>query len=141
MKQKIAVTVDAVVFKIKENETEVLLIKRKNDPFKTKWAIPGGFLEENEDLASGAKRELQEETGLVVEDLYQLKTYGAVDRDPRGRTISTAFASIISQDSEIKGADDAEEAKWFKLNDLPSLAFDHLEILEDAKAWLITQKA
>ena len=141
MKQKIAVTVDAVVFKIKENETEVLLIKRKNDPFKTKWAIPGGFLEENEDLASGAKRELQEETGLVVEDLYQLKTYGAVDRDPRGRTISIAFAGIINSAFEVKGADDAEEAKWFELNDLPALAFDHLEILEDAKAWLITQKA
>ena len=137
MKQEIAVTVDAVIFKSQENETEVLLIKRKNDPFKNKWAIPGGFLEENEDLASGAKRELREETGLVVQDLYELKTYGSVDRDPRGRTISIAFIAITQHQQELKAADDAVEAKWFDLQELPSLAFDHSEILEDAKLWLI----
>ncbi len=141
MKQDIAVTVDAVIFKVKGNITEVLLIKRKNDPYKNNWAIPGGFLEEDEDLETASKRELQEETGLQIEALHQLKTYGAIDRDPRGRTISIAFAGIINSAFEVKGADDAEEANWFEMNDLPALAFDHLEILEDAKVWLVNQKA
>jgi len=141
MKQDIAVTVDAVIFKVKGNITEVLLIKRKNDPYKNNWAIPGGFLEEDEDLETASKRELQEETGLQIEALHQLKTYGAIDRDPRGRTISIAFAGIINSAFEVKGADDAEEANWFEMNDLPALAFDNLEILEDAKVWLVNQKA
>lgn len=139
MKQEIAVTVDAVVLNNQNNKPKVLLIKRKNDPFKNKWAIPGGFLEKDENLEYGAKRELEEETGLKIDTLIQLKTYGGVDRDPRGRTISIAFIAITQQ-QEVKAADDAVEAKWFNLHELPSLAFDHSEILEDAKLWLINQK-
>ncbi len=139
MKQEIAVTVDAVVLNNQNNKPKVLLIKRKNDPFKNKWAIPGGFLEKDENLEYGAKRELEEETGLKIDTLIQLKTYGGVDRDPRGRTISIAFIAI-TQHQEVKAADDAVEAKWFNLHELPSLAFDHSEILEDAKLWLINQK-
>lgn len=140
MKQEIAITVDAVIFTRRENKIEVLLIKRKNDPFKNKWAIPGGFLEEDEDLEIAAKRELQEETGLKIEALHQLKAYGALNRDPRGRTISIAFIGLVDAASKVKAADDAEEAKWFDLKELPALAFDHLEILEDAKVWLVSQK-
>tara|TARA_R100001369_G_scaffold20091_1_gene36804 strand:+ start:309970 stop:310392 length:423 start_codon:yes stop_codon:yes gene_type:complete len=139
MKQEIAVTVDAVVLNNQNNKPKVLLIKRKNDPFENKWAIPGGFLEKDENLEYGAKRELEEETGLKINTLIQLKTYGEVDRDPRGRTISIAFIAITQQ-QEVKAADDALEAKWFDLKELPSLAFDHSEILEDAKLWLISQK-
>ena len=139
MKQEIAVTVDAVVLNNQNNKPKVLLIKRKNDPFENKWAIPGGFLEKDENLEYGAKRELEEETGLKIDTLIQLKTYGGVDRDPRGRTISIAFI-VITQQQEVKAADDAVKAKWFNLHELPSLAFDHSEILEDAKLWLINQK-
>ena len=110
MKQEIAVTVDAVVLNNQNNKPKVLLIKRKNDPFENKWAIPGGFLEKDENLEYGAKRELEEETGLKINTLIQLKTYGEVDRDPRGRTISIAFIAITQQ-QEVKAADGCCESK------------------------------
>tara|TARA_R100000935_G_C2786162_1_gene143846 strand:- start:508 stop:933 length:426 start_codon:yes stop_codon:yes gene_type:complete len=140
MKQEIAVTVDAVVLNSANNKPEILLIKRRNQPFKNKWALPGGFLEKDETLEYGAKRELEEETGLRINTLIQLKTYGAVDRDPRGRTISIAFIAVTNRHQEVKAADDALEAKWFDLQDLPGLAFDHSQILDDAKLWLVNNK-
>ncbi len=140
MRQEIAITVDAVILFLKESNTKVLLIKRKNDPFKNKWAIPGGFLEENESLKVGAKRELEEETGLKIESLHQLKTYGAIDRDPRGRTISIAFIANIKDQKKVTAADDALEAKWFDIDELPELAFHHYEIVGDAKFWLMSNK-
>jgi 8-oxo-dGTP diphosphatase len=119
---------------MKENDAlMLLLIKRKNDPFKDCWAFPGGFLDMDETLETAVGRELEEETCLKGIEFTQLKTYSSLDRDPRGRTISTAFIGFTTLDNcQVKGADDAAEAKWFNTNNLPSLAFDHKEIIEDA---------
>jgi 8-oxo-dGTP diphosphatase len=137
MRQEIAVTVDCIVFKDIETSIKILLIKRKNDPFKNSWAIPGGFLEVFESLEEGAKRELKEETGVGIEQLIQLNTYGAVDRDPRGRTVSIAFVGVLNEKQKIIAGDDAKEVNWFNLEDLPDLAFDHSVIIEDAKSYLL----
>lgn len=136
MKQEIAITVDAVIFKDLKSLSNILLIKRKNEPFKNSWALPGGFLEENESLKAGARRELLEETGVDVENLNQLKTYGKIGRDPRGRTVSIAFIGIVDKELKIKAGDDANEVNWFKLDELPDLAFDHSEIINDARKYL-----
>ena len=140
MRQEIAITVDAVIFKDLKSSARILLIKRKNDPFKNQWALPGGFLEENESLKMGAKRELLEETGVEVELLKQLKTYGSLNRDPRGRTISIAFIGKVNNGVIIKAGDDAKAAEWFRLNELPELAFDHSKIIKDAKKYLRDHK-
>lgn len=127
---KIFVTVDAVIFREKADGNELLLIRRKNDPFKGKWALPGGFVDEGEDLADAAKRELQEETGLVVEGLQQLGAFGKPGRDPRQHTVSVAYTGFATEDAEAVGADDADEAKWFLVSSLPELAFDHSDIIK-----------
>ena len=131
--QNIYVTVDSVIFYTEANDEFVLLIQRKNDPFKLKWALPGGFLEEDEDLAKGAARELKEETGIQVNTLKQLGAFGNPGRDPRGRTISVVYTARLSSREEVKAGDDAGDAQWFNLKDLPPLAFDHLEIVHAAK--------
>jgi 8-oxo-dGTP diphosphatase len=136
MRQEIAITVDTVILKDLLSSARILSIKRKNEPFKNSWALPGGFLEETENLKEGAKRELLEETGLEVEVLNQLKTYGDLNRDPRGRTISIAFIGKLNKEVKIKAGDDAKEADWFSLDELPELAFDHSKIIEDAKKYL-----
>ncbi len=130
--QNIAVTVDTVIFKEVHNGYELLLIRRKNDPFKNEWSLPGGFLEMDEALETGALRELKEETGLSMPKLQQIGAFGALGRDPRGRTISVAFAGKIKNPAEVQGGDDAEAAQWFSLDDLPELAFDHAEIIKAA---------
>ena len=135
-KQNIAVTVDAVIFYRKVNSLYVLLIKRKNEPFLEQWALPGGFLEENEPMEEGAKRELEEETGLKIEKLQQVGAFGTPGRDPRGRTISIAYVGLIDTEPKLKASDDALEVKWFNLNDLPDLAFDHSEIINAGSALL-----
>ncbi|MTI21004.1 NUDIX hydrolase [Fulvivirga sp. RKSG066] len=131
--QKILVTVDAVVFDVSENKrTHLLLIQRKNDPYKDQWAFPGGFVEEDEDLPVACARELEEETGLSVnpKNLTQIGAFGKPGRDPRGRTITVAFHTEVDKnEQQVKGADDAAAAKWWPLNDLPNMAFDHEEIL------------
>lgn len=131
-KQNISVTVDAVILNKEDHEFKVLLIKRKKEPFAGKWAIPGGFLEESESPEDGAKRELKEETTLEIEKLWQIGAFGAPGRDPRGRIISIAFVGISTTPGSVKGSDDAGEAKWFNIHDLPELAFDHQEILKAA---------
>ena len=136
MRQEIAITLDTIIIKDLNFSAKILLIKRKNEPFKNSWALPGGFLEETEGLKEGARRELKEETGIEVEDLKQLKTYGNLNRDPRGRTISIAFIGILNTDVEVEAGDDAQEADWFSLDELPKLAFDHSEIIADAKKYL-----
>jgi 8-oxo-dGTP diphosphatase len=126
-----AVTVDAILI---SNKKSVLLIERGSEPFKGKWALPGGFIELDESLETACRRELEEETGLRVGELTQFKAYGAVDRDPRGRTISVIFYSFQEKESIPMAGDDAANAQWFPLEQLPELAFDHQQILEEFKA-------
>ncbi len=132
-RQNISVTTDCVIFLKTGEELKILLVKRKKEPFKDSWALPGGFLEDEERLEEGAKRELREETGLVVSKLEQLHTFGTPGRDPRGRTISICFFGEISSEETVKAGDDAADAQWFTLNQLPKLAFDHSEILKVAR--------
>ena len=126
-----AVTADCVVM-TKESVPQVLLIERRNDPFKGNWAFPGGFMEMNETTEQCAIRELEEETGLVVEKVFQIGAYSKVDRDPRGRTVSVAYLAVIDKPADVIGQDDAAKAQWFPINALPSLAFDHNDIMHDA---------
>jgi 8-oxo-dGTP diphosphatase len=123
-----AVCVDVILI---SESNKVLLIQRKNEPFADFWAFPGGFVDENEDLLDAAIRELEEETGVRNDDLMQLRAYGTPGRDPRGHVISVVFCGISSQKNEIKAADDAKDAKWFPIDDLPELAFDHKKIMQD----------
>ena len=127
-----AVTADCVVM-TKESEPKVLLIQRGFDPYKDCWAFPGGFMNMDETTEECAIRELEEETGLVVSDLKQIGTYSKVDRDPRGRTITVAYLIIVDAPLAVVGQDDAARAEWWPLSDLPHLAFDHEEILKDAR--------
>lgn len=134
-----ALTVDAAIFREKAEEIHILLIQRKNDPFSGLWALPGGFVDENETLEEAAKRELLEETNLNIDTLIQFRAYSALDRDPRHRTISIVFyKNIDSEDdfSSIKAGDDAAQAKWFSLNNLPELAFDHVLIIKELEETL-----
>lgn len=140
-KQEISVTTDCVIFYSNENEHKVLLVKRKAEPFKEKWALPGGFLEEEETLEAGARRELQEETGLKIDKLKQLKAFGTPGRDPRGRTISIVFYGRVTSEEKVEGSDDAAEADWFNLKELPELAFDHAEILQEAREKYFSERS
>jgi len=129
---KIFVTVDNVVIRKMEDNKEILLIKRLNDPFKDYWALPGGFVDENEDLETAAKRELLEETSIRVFKVNQIGAYGTPGRDPRNHIVSIAYFSEIDRFAEAVAADDAKEVKWFNINALPPTAFDHSEIIRDA---------
>ena len=127
-----AVTADCVVI-TKEKEPKVLLIQRGHEPFKSCWAFPGGFMNMNETTEQCAVRELEEETGLKVADIQQIGAYSKVDRDPRGRTVTVAYLAVIEKPEAVKGLDDAAKAQWFPISALPKLAFDHEEIMKDAK--------
>ena len=130
-------TTDCIITRLYNNKKEILLIKRKFDPFMGKWALPGGFVEIEEDLLDGALRELEEETGLTGIALQQFKTYGSPGRDPRGRTISVVYTGFVKENSvRIQASDDASKANWFQVDDLPALAFDHDKILNDFFAQL-----
>ena len=126
-----AVTADCVVI-TNEQQPKVLLIQRGNEPFKGCWAFPGGFMDMDETTEHCAVRELKEETGLAVSDLHQIGTYSKIDRDPRGRTISVDYLVIIDSPVEVTGQDDATKAEWFPITNLPHLAFDHFDIMQDA---------
>lgn len=128
-----AVTVDAIVFRIQEITTEILLIKRGNPPFEDMWAIPGGFINMEETPEVAVDRELKEETGIIGVEFFQVHTYGAVNRDPRHRTISIAYVGLLHDQEQLAiGGDDAAEAGWFPIDHLPALAFDHHQIIADA---------
>lgn len=132
MKQKIAITTDAVIFTKEQEQVFILLIKRGNNPFKNQWALPGGFVEEKELLHQACLRELKEETGIEAANLTKIGIYDAIERDPRGRTLSVAFGGLLEDKPKPKGADDAAEAHWVELPLKENLAFDHAKIIEDA---------
>jgi len=132
-----ALTVDCVVFGFDEEELKVLLIQRGLEPFKGKWALPGGFVRVDETLDDAARRELEEEAGLKNVFLEQLYTFGALHRDPRERVVSVAYYALVKLAAhETKAATDAADARWFPLSKIPKLAFDHAEILAAALARL-----
>lgn len=132
--QHIYVMVDAVVFTYQQEDLQVLLIKRKSDPFKGKWALPGGFVEDDESLEIAAYRELEEETGIRAEELTQFHAFGKPGRDPRGRAVSVAYFTKVNKKSvQPRAATDAAEVQWFSIRSLPELAFDHDDILQKAQ--------
>ncbi|MEM7161803.1 MAG: NUDIX domain-containing protein [Bacteroidota bacterium] len=133
--QNIKIAVDAIVFGYnRETGISVLLIKRKYPPFQGMWAIPGGFVLDDEDLETAVERELREETGVEIKYLEQLYTFGQPDRDPRKRVISVSYFGLVKakEFSRLKASTDAEDAAWFNIKRLPKLAFDHKAILKTA---------
>ncbi|HLU47991.1 MAG TPA: NUDIX hydrolase, partial [Planctomycetota bacterium] len=132
-----SVTTDVVLVAPGPPAPRVLLIRRRSDPFRGQWALPGGFLEMDEELDACARRELLEETGIEVGPLLELGAYGTVGRDPRGRTISVVYLALAAFElPAIVAGDDASDAAWHPLDRLPRLAFDHADILAHAKARL-----
>jgi 8-oxo-dGTP diphosphatase len=127
-----ALTVDLVLI-TNEPRPRVMLIRRKHEPFAGSWAFPGGFVNENEPLETAARRELREETGVEVESLEQLQSFGDPGRDPRGWTVTVAFLGRVDA-GKLKpiAADDAAEVAWHPVDSPPSLAFDHANILAAA---------
>jgi len=128
------VTVDAAVFSFSNGKARLLLINRKHDPYQGHWAIPGGFIEMDEELEDAVARELAEETGLTGIALEQMRTFGTVGRDPRGRQITVVFLGIAGPgQTEICAGDDAAEARWFAIDALPPrMAFDHEHVAQIA---------
>lgn len=126
------VTVDIVIFTIQQGVLKVLLVKRRIAPFLGQFAIPGGFIHEDEDLEQAAVRELREETGVSDVYLEQLYSFGKPDRDPRGRVVTVAYFALISADRKLKAGSDAAEAAWYPMDHPPPLAFDHATILNYA---------
>lgn len=125
------VTVDAAVFGVFKEGIKLLLINRKNEPFKGEWALPGGFVGMEEELEDAAARELAEETNLRNVSLEQMHTFGRCGRDPRGRQITVVFTAVADKKlNKIRPGDDAGKARWFDINKLPGkMAFDHKEII------------
>lgn len=125
------VAVDIVIFTIQQKELRVLLVKRGIEPFAGQFAIPGGFVLDDESLDQAALRELKEETGVADVYLEQLYSFGDPERDPRGRVISVAYFALIAADhANVAAGSDAAEAAWWPVDKLPELAFDHRRILE-----------
>lgn len=135
-----AVTADCVVM-TREAVPQVLLIERGAEPFKGDWAFPGGFLNMDETTEQCAIRELEEETRLKVFDIHQIGAYSKVDRDPRGRTITVAYLALVDAPIAVTGQDDAAKARWFPIDALPPLAFDHDDIMRDAVSLYQTKVA
>jgi 8-oxo-dGTP diphosphatase len=128
-----ALTVDCVVFGFDDVDLQLLLIRRALEPFSDSWALPGGFVDMDEDLDQAARRELEEETHLTQVFLEQLFTFGAAGRDPRGRVVSVAYYALVRPDQHPARADsDASEAAWHSVNELPPLAFDHIQVIDKA---------
>ena len=126
-----ALTVDALILAKEGEEWYLLLIQRGKEPFKNQWALPGGFVNMEETLEQACRRELEEETGLQLSNMEQFRVFDAIDRDPRHRTISVVFYAMIPGVCQVKGEDDASDARWFPLSLLPELAFDHGEIIRE----------
>lgn len=127
-----AVTVDVACFAAGGGRAHVLLIQRSHEPYAGRWALPGGFVDEHEALEAAALRELREETGLDGVAVEQFGAYGDPGRDPRGHTVTVAFLAVLASRAAVLGADDATDARWFPIDALPPLAFDHDRIIADA---------
>jgi 8-oxo-dGTP diphosphatase len=129
-----------VLFTIDDSRLKLLLISRASEPFAGQWALPGGFLEIDEDLKDGALRELREETGVSGIYLEQLRSFGRPGRDPRERVISVAYYALAPCERlTVRAASDAAEASWFPVADLPALAFDHAQIIQAAHERLVAK--
>jgi len=133
-----SVTVDIALLASVDNKLNVLLIQRGAEPYKGSWALPGGFMDMDEMLDNAALRELKEETGITGVSLSRLDVFDAPGRDPRGRTITLTYVGICASLLEAKGMDDAADAKWYDVDHLPDLAFDHAEMIDRAISWCNT---
>jgi 8-oxo-dGTP diphosphatase len=123
-------TTDCVIF---DKDGRVLLIRRKNEPFKGRYALPGGFVDVGETVEAGCRREVREETGLDVDRLHLVGVYSDPNRDPRGHTVSIAFASMLPDAPEPNAGDDAAACEWVADWRDVELAFDHDRIIADAE--------
>lgn len=133
MQSSILLSVDAVVFGYRDARLQVLLIRRLIPPFEGSWALPGGFVLTGESLETAVERELREETGLSINYLEQLYTFGAPARDPRQRVVTVAYFALVNPEQfELCASSDAADARWFPCDKLPALAFDHDQIVEYA---------
>lgn len=133
-----AITVDCALARYNEHAgVDILLIKRKNEPYKDCWALPGGFMEINETLDDAVKREVMEETGIDIEKscikYLNEKIFDKPDRDERGRVVTVLSVVVVPSNTTMTAGDDADECKWFSLRKLPPLAFDHAEMIEYMK--------
>jgi 8-oxo-dGTP diphosphatase len=126
---EIFVTVDIVIFALRDDDLQVLLIKRRYPPYENTWAIPGGFVEPGESIEDGAARELFEETNVRGVHIEQLYTFGRVDRDPRGRMITVAYFALVPKPLAVQAGSDTTDAQWQSVYGLPQMAFDHAEII------------
>ena len=133
-----SVTTDCVIFGFDRTKLKVLLVQRGVEPYKGRWAFPGGFMKMDESAEEGALRELQEETGLEGAYIRQFHTFTAPLRDPRERVITIAYYALVRM-QEVKGGDDAADARWFALDEVPKLAFDHDQLLLKAEQALRQQ--
>ncbi|MGI9321459.1 MAG: NUDIX hydrolase [Thiogranum sp.] len=135
-----AVSVDIVIFTIRDACLKLLLIRRAGEPYRGRWALPGGFIHLDEALDASARRELEEETGVAGVYLEQLYTFGAPERDPRERVITVAYYALIPSDRlQLRAATDAEAVGWFGMDELPALAFDHTDIIAMAHERLVAK--
>ena len=129
----ISITVDCVVFGLDDTDLKVLLIRRGVEPFLGRWALPGGFVLDDESIEDAARRELEEEAGVREVFLEQLYTFGDIERDPRERVVTVAYYALVKlSDHKVRAATDAADAAWFAISDLPDLAFDHEQIFDAA---------
>lgn len=129
---RFAVTVDAVLLARENDQQHVLLIQRGNPPFENMWALPGGYVDMDETTADAAVRELAEETGVEGISLKRLDVFDKVDRHPTERNISVAYYALLGEKVDAKAHDDAKDVRWFNINELPDLAFDHHDIIQSA---------
>jgi len=129
-----ALTVDCVIFGMGESTPKILLIKRAHEPFKGKWALPGGFVDENETVEQAAKRELWEETGVDNVEVTQFRVFSEPGRDPRGWTVAVAhYAKVLISDCKVQAGSDADQAGWIGLEEINEMAFDNAEIIKVAR--------
>lgn len=129
-----ALTADVVLFTLRDGDLQVLLIQRRKPPFEGTWAFPGGFVHVDESLEEAARRELAEETGIQDVPLEQLRAFGDPGRDPRGHVVTVTYLAMMPGDAaaQIRAGDDAAQARWWPVGELPALAFDHADILDCA---------